>query len=276
MAMRPLAMLLAGFLAATAAAPPARAEDEANRLRFSFDFYSGGAQLMTVDTQAVRQGPQYRGESTARSTGIFDFLMRLRSLNTVEGRIDAGVVTPRRFVTDADWRFSKRRVDITWNARGEAISVAEPPPEQDDRDPVTPAQTVGALDPLSAALSQVLYTADRPCETRVPIFDGRRRYDLVMTLDGEDTFAPTDYTTFSGRALRCAIRVERIAGYAKNAEEQNREFDKHRTMLWVARYADQKLLVPVRLVADSFFGSVIGHLTFAEIDGQVRTPRRKS
>ncbi|MGG2362542.1 hypothetical protein ACE4Z5_26840, partial [Salmonella enterica] len=86
---------------------------------------------------------------TARSTGVFDFLMRLRSLNTVEGMIDGGVVMPRRFVTDADWRFSKRRVDITWNERGEAISVADPPPEADDRDPVTPAQTVGALDPLS-------------------------------------------------------------------------------------------------------------------------------
>lgn len=269
------AMLLAGLLAATAILP-ARAEEEANRLRFSFDFYSGGAQLMTVDTQAVRQGPQYRGESTARSMGIFDFLMRLRSLNTVEGRIEQGVVTPRRFVTDADWRFSRRRVDITWNERGEAISTAEPPPQEDDRDPVPPAQTVGALDPLSAALAQVLYTADKPCETRVPIFDGRRRYDLVMTLDGEDTFAPTDYTTFSGKALRCAIRVERIAGYAKNAEEQNRELDSRKTMLWVARYPDQKLLVPVRLVADSFFGSVIGHLTFAEIDGQVRTPRKGS
>jgi hypothetical protein len=268
-------MLLAGLLATTAALP-VRAEAEANRLRFSFDFYSGGAQLMTVDTQAVRQGEQYRGESTARSMGIFDFLMRLRSLNTVEGRIDAGVVTPRRFVTDADWRFSKRRVAITWNTRGEAISVAEPPPEQDDRDPVKPAETVGALDPLSAALAQVLYTADKPCVARVPIFDGRRRYDLVMTLDGEDTFTPTDYTTFSGKALRCAVRVERIAGYAKNAEEQNREFDQRKTMLWVALYPEQKLVVPVRLVADSFFGSVIGHLTFAEIDGQVRTPRRKS
>lgn len=268
-------MLLAGLLAVTATLP-ARAEAEANRLRFSFDFYSGGAQLMTVDTQAVRQGPLYRGESTARSTGIFDFLMRLRSLNTVEGQIDHGVVTPRRFVTDADWRFSKRRVDITWNARGEAISVAEPPPEQDDRDPVTPAQTVGALDPLSAALAQVLYTADKPCETRVPIFDGRRRYDLVMTLDGEDTFAPTDYTTFSGHALRCAVRVERIAGYARGAEEQSRELEKSATMLWVALYPEQRLVVPVRLVTDSFFGSVIGHLTFAEIDGQIRTPRKKS
>jgi len=273
--MRTPAMLLAGLLAMTVTLP-VRAEAEANRLRFSFDFYSGGAQVMTVDTKAERQGPAYRGESTARSTGIFDFLMRLRSLNTVEGQIDRGVVTPRRFVTDADWRFSKRRVDITWNTRGEAISVADPPPEADDRDPVKPAQTVGALDPLSAALSQVLYTADNPCVTRVPIFDGRRRYDLVMTLDGEDTFTPTDYTSFSGRALRCAIRVERIAGYAKGAEEQNRELDKRKTMLWVALYPDQKLVVPVRLVTDSFFGSVIGHLTFAEIDGQVRTPRKKS
>ncbi|MBN9525272.1 MAG: DUF3108 domain-containing protein [Alphaproteobacteria bacterium] len=272
--MRKIAMLLAGLLA-TAPVLTARAEGETHRLRFSFDFYSGGAQLMTVDTQAVRQGEAYRGESTARSTGVFDFLMRLRSLNTVEGMIDGGVVMPRRFVTDADWRFSKRRVDITWNERREAISVADPPPEADDRDPVEPAQTVGALDPLSAALAQVLYTADKPCETRVPIFDGRRRYDLVMTLDGEDTFTPTDYTSFTGKALRCAIRVERIAGYARSAEEQNREMDQRKTMLWVARYPDQRLLVPVRLVADSFFGSVIGHLTFAEIDGQVRTPRKK-
>lgn len=270
--MRSFALMLAGLVATTAVLP-APAQADANRLRFSFDFYSGGAQLMTVDTRAERQGSGYRGESTARSTGIFDFLMRLRSTNTVEGRIEGGTVTPRRFVTDADWRFSKRRVDITWNNKGEAISVADPPPEADDRERVEPIQTVGALDPLSAALSQVLYTAARPCETRVPIFDGRRRYDLVMTLDGEDTFTPTDYTTFSGKALRCAVRVERIAGYSNN-EEQNRENDKRKTTLWVALYPEQQLVVPVRLVSDSFLGSVIGHLTYSEIDGQVRTPRK--
>src|SRR5690606_23078870 len=99
-----------------------------------------------------------------------------------------------------------RRVRIGWRSGEIVLAEATPPPELDDRSPVPEALLAGTLDPLSAALRAALAAeAGRPCEGRLDIFDGRRRYALHF----EDRRQDAD-------ALRCRVRLERIGGMSRD------------------------------------------------------------
>ena len=68
---------------------------------------------------------------------------------------------------------------------GTVSSVAHIPelPAKPDMVPLKPAHLQNVLDPLSAMM-QVTSGAS-PCDRRLPIFDGRERFDLVLSRKGE-------------------------------------------------------------------------------------------
>jgi uncharacterized protein DUF3108 len=47
--------------------------------------------------------------------------------------------------------------------------------------PVTPAQLKNVVDPLSGVMTLSLTSLAAPCDQRLPIFDGKQRYDIVFT-----------------------------------------------------------------------------------------------
>lgn len=274
--MQGLQAWIAGLVTALAAifAVSAATAEPARKLQFEFRFYIAGLEAFSLDTTAERDGASYRGLSLSRTAGMADYLIRLNASNRVEGRLTERSLVPTRFVGESDSRLGQRSVTMTWNDRGMVTTVAVPPNEEDDRDPVPDNLLIGALDPLSAALERSLFSAREPCVGRVPIWDGRRRYDIVLETDGEDMLAPTSYSSFAGRAVRCRAKLDRIAGYTKQNEEKAREITSQPSTLWLASYPDQEIVVPVRLITETFWGTIVGHLTFAEADGRTLAPRR--
>ncbi|MEM9285003.1 MAG: DUF3108 domain-containing protein [Pseudomonadota bacterium] len=90
------------------------------------------------------------------------------------------------------------------------------------RQPVSVEQARGAVDPLGALVA-VAFTpvpaGEDPCNRRIPVLDGRRRFDLVTKSAGGMRRVPaTGKDRYEGRALRCRLIQEKVAGY----KEKNR------------------------------------------------------
>jgi hypothetical protein len=75
---------------------------------------------------------------------------------------------------------------------------------------------LGAVDPMAALVSLSLTdvpAGESPCNRRVKVFDGRRRFDLVMREDGRETFRSRNDDRFSGTAYKCKLEQIKVAGY---------------------------------------------------------------
>jgi Protein of unknown function (DUF3108) len=112
-----------------------------------------------------------------------------------------------------------RRTTMTNGPSGPVATIA--PAYSDMGRPATSqAQKRGAYDPLSAFYLLGRTAGAGGCDARVAVFDGRHRYDLVMTPIGAGNVRVAGY---SGPVMRCALRYVPIAGYNPTRANERRE-----------------------------------------------------
>jgi hypothetical protein len=125
-------------------------------------------------------------------------------------------------------------------------SLGEPPASDEDRQ--------GALDPitvlLNLALARNFETEDEVCAGRLPIFDGKSRYDLRFVNNGMDEVRTR---AWRGDAVRCQAFIEPISGYDPDDRPSEEEIARPVT-IWLAPM--DGVHVPVRFRASTEIGNI--------------------
>lgn len=203
-----------------------------------------------------------------RTEGLAELAARYRMSARSEGS-HASPVVAKTHESEVQSRFIDRRTaKVRWHADGTATAEMVPPPKQDGRKVVSPEMTRGAVDPLSALLSAMLKPEpSAACSGRIPVFDGRRRYDLLPKALGQEIIEPRQAGAFRGRALHCELYVERIAGYSAE-DYAHRRPEEPGFEVWFARRPDFTILLPVKVFADTRYGETVASLIRLEKDGQ--------
>jgi hypothetical protein len=76
----------------------------------------------------------------------------------------------------------------------------------------------GVLDPLSAIMVVANYSNPDPCDRRLPIFDGKERFDLVLTYKGQVKVNEQQPSGQPAIAHVCSVKYKPIAGHRIDAE----------------------------------------------------------
>ena len=164
----------------------------------------------TVDYQMEQRGVARwfsDGEATANASGTFG--------------PNAKIVSSYYYNFDYDGDDDSQRTEL-FRAKGDERLRLWSLPEYRFRQPVSVEQAMGAVDPL-AALVAIAFTpvpsGVDPCNRRIPVLDGRRRFDLVTQPDGGLVRLKIGGNDrFRGNAIRCRLSQEKVAGY----KEKNR------------------------------------------------------
>jgi hypothetical protein len=229
-------------------------------ITLKYRVFVGGLETGEVVLKIEHNDDSYRAKSEIRSLGLVDALISFRSSSFSEGRVVNNIVSPLRHEAHNMWRGDPRSVVMTYGSSGPHIVEVRPEPEDDDRLPVKAEMKRATVDALSAALVTSLSAmseTDR-CNTSVPIFDGRRRYNIHVKGEVEQI---VEGPVFSGTTYRCALKIERIAGHSRNPWMPASSDEGG--SIWFARLADSWTPVPVRFEADIGMGSVVIHLIHA-------------
>lgn len=202
----------------------------------------------TIDYQMEQRGVARwfsDAEATSNASGLF--------------AEDASIKAHYYFNHDYDGDDDQQRTEL-FRDEGETRFRMWALPEARFRQPVSEEQAAGAIDPL-AALVALAFTpvpsGMEPCDRRVPVLDGKRRFDLVMIPDGVEDVRRNGPGRFSGEAYKCKLEQHKIAGY----KEKNRgdiEGDIWVYMVEIPEELQTATLkyVPVRMVArQGLFGA---------------------
>ncbi len=189
--------------------------------------------------------------------GLTDLTKHLRKSVNYEARSSGdmkswGVPIPVDYIHHG----GKKNREVEVNFTPEAVTTsARPRFGNYGFPPATPAQRLEAIDPLSAAIAMVSAEGGDVCNQTLKIFDGRARYNLILTRTGSDKIRTRGY---KGPAIKCKIRYERLAGYDKPENGEKSFVDKPLT-IWFAP-TENGLQVPARIRIESNFGPVIVNL----------------
>ena len=198
--------------------------------------------------------------ASGRVTGI------LRAVTNGEGSAGArGLISAGRLMT------TSYAVNLTADNRPDAIRmalnggavkdlVAEPPtPFAPDRVPITDAHVRGVVDPLTAGLIPMGASGDmlspEACHRTLPIFDGRQRYDLVLSFKRmERVRAERGY---QGPAVVCMVVYQPLAGH-RPERAAIRHLAQSRDMeIALAPVAGTRVLAPFRILIPTLIGPAV-------------------
>jgi hypothetical protein len=238
----------------------------AEPVRLGYAIYAGGFHVLdaTIVLDLGREG--YTVEVNAQTQGVLGTFFPWQTLARSDGRMNAGEAVPRTHKQTGTWRGKDRAVNLYYDGSGSVLAEVRPPDDPAEREPVPPEMVPGTTDPLSAVLSVAGAVAvGRGCSETVPVFDGRRRYDLTFQEMGSRNLSPSKYSVFSGTAVQCQVTSKVLAGNWKKDGGFASDDEKRKPVaLMLARVVEGMPPMPVRLEGESRFGEVIMHLTSAE------------
>jgi hypothetical protein len=184
------------------------------RLRYN------GIEVGRLQVNSTAAGKNYSVSGSSKVSVLFGAFSMTAS-SSVSGTIEGGAPTPAAFVFD--WRMNKKSGTTNIGFKDHVatdIAIKPAPREKPDMVPLMPAHKVGAVDPMSAILMLTKADSRPPCDRRVGIFDGKQRYDLVLT-PKRVIRLPVRSGNPSDTAYVCRIMYEPIAGHRNNADTKS-------------------------------------------------------
>jgi len=246
-------------------------------LDLSYDLYVAGIPLGKVVMSSRFDGSDYKAISSLETKGIVNAFWQAKIETAVSGSAEPDKLQPTLYDSFSQNRSVHRQHATVQFGPDGPRAVTSDPPYKDNNYPVSDEQKKGTLDPLSAAvyLTSGIASAgqDKPCQATAPVFDGRRRYNVVSSFV-KNTDVRMDNGLYSGPAMVCQIHYNEIAGYKQSIIEQNRKMP--RMYAWVVAVQsnsdpNRHYAVPIRLWAETEYGVVAAVASKAKLDGQALT-----
>lgn len=248
----PAFMLLA--ISALIAASPLKADVRTN-IGVDYQIALGGFDFGQAGVEAQVSGESYQMEALITTAGIAEQFFETRFALESAGTFANGRVKPERFISTYHDDDSSRRVELLYGASGTPTMTASPAYEDGFGPNIGANDILMTQDPISALLLPVQGAGSSPCARSLPLFDGRRRYDLQLREEGMSEMNGGE-AAYSGPVMRCSVSMIPVAGYERKTLIKLLERE-DTIKIWLAPVNDGELWVPVRMTLRTPFGGAI-------------------
>jgi hypothetical protein len=247
-----LPALCASILMIAATNCPAAA-DEIVQMAFE-GFGPAGLHVLTTHTVIEEAPASYEIQGDFSTAGLGALFASVANRSVVRGREVADQPQPVSFDSETDRNGVVQHLRVEYKTDGLPNGSATPPPKE----PVTPvnfSQLAGTVDNLTAYLlleRQVAHGGG--CALKVPVFDGRHRYDLQFSDAGHHILSPAEGQNFKGSTLACRMARIEIGGFY--VDKQHEEGASSGTIWYAPLLPEGDIAVPVRMEMQTEIGNV--------------------
>jgi len=246
----------------------------AQHWQVTYRVHVGGIAALDAQAALALAGDRYSVQLDAVADGFLGRMFPWETHSRSVGAFRPEGVTPLHHTQVSTLRGKPRNVTLDYDGRGNVRAEVTPPPDTDDRDPVPDTLRRATFDPLSGVVGVLLAgLRGEGCQRTVPIFDGRRRYDMHFADQGMQMVGASRYSVFAGAARQCRISYTPVAGYNRKPNESfwrrnSNPQDRAPVDVWIAPVTPGGPPLPVRLETESGIGGVVIHLTSATMAPQ--------
>jgi Protein of unknown function (DUF3108) len=252
------------FAAALALAMPGPAQAD-SRLEARYGASVAGLNVGRTDVVIVVGAAEYTSAASGRASGLLRTLLSGEGTLSTRGAVVDNRLVPASFSAKTVGDDETSAVTMTLEGGDAKDVTAETSDPDAERVPLTAEHRKGVVDPLSALLVPVGGTgavvAAEACQRTLPIFDGRRRFDLTLSYKRIDQVKAKGY---AGPAVICAVAFRAIAGHRVGSALVKYLGGGREIELALAPIAGTRLLAPFRLSISNLLGNIVVEATAFE------------
>jgi Protein of unknown function (DUF3108) len=212
------------------------------------------------------QGSSYQIQGEGSFSLFIGSLFRSGGTTTSAGKFRKVGLEPSSFTVSFEGGGKKetRRLSFADSAVSQ-VSILPPPRGGRRRVPVTKAQLADVIDPLSAAFLH-MPSGSSICDETMPVFDGRLRFDLVLTPKRADDLPRGAPVGLSGPVAVCEVKFVPISGYKPDNAAVAYLSQTDKIEAWLVRLPQTTLYVPYWIGVPTPLGRGGATLTQIKVD----------
>ncbi len=264
-------ILLAGLTVPPPAAGPAIAQTPHARIAAVYAIRFAGLKLGKFKFWSNLNAESYSMRGKGSLKFITGLLFEVEGGTTTTGAVTKTGPQPSSFTFD--FKTKKRSATLAMMFEGNAVTqVLARPPFSDSSKviPVTAAHVKGVLDPLSA----IFFTARTAggdagksvCPGRIPVFDGRQRFDLLLSHKKTVKVKKRGKGGYRGVAVICKIKYIPIAGYKPDNSGIQFMAASDDIEVWLIEVPRKAMYVPYHVIIPTPYGTASATSTALQIE----------
>lgn len=226
------------------------------RLKATYTISMTGVSIGQIVWLVDISDKHYVTSAHGNASGVLSMLVNGEGSVITHGVIADERIVPSYFTSRISDDEGNSDLHMTFENGAVNDVVGTPPPA--NRIAVTEADRRGVSDPLTAMLIPTQAggnaLASGNCNRVLPIFDGRRRYNLALSFKRLDkvSFA----AGFSGPVLVCGVLLQPIAGYRADSMLVKYVAGRRDLELWFAPIVGTPFLAPIRVLLPTLIGTL--------------------
>jgi hypothetical protein len=244
------AAALAVLLFAGGTLAEAKAEPE---LLLDYDVRYGGVTIMKLQARLDLAEGSDEGYAVAlqgRTVGLVDKLTPIAFTAHSQGAENGKGLQPALYSTTTRKRDKRKGLSIAFQPGGAPVTRFTP--ADDAEEPAPPELLEGSIDPASGMIALLRSVAETDaCSGTVPIFDGKRRYDVTFLSEPQESITQTSHSVYSGKLTVCRLKSKPLHGFKPG---KRRPLDD--TVIWLGRVLEGAPPLPVRVETEISLGAV--------------------
>ncbi|WP_421860264.1 DUF3108 domain-containing protein [Parvibaculum sp.] len=239
-----LALAFAMGFAMPVTANPLEGENTRRGIVADYTIYIGGLIVAEGSMKATLAEETYLLQSKFGSAGLPKKFWDAKWTMTSEGHVDGNELRPSRFAFSSVENEERKKRLLVYSKSGMPDLTFDPPLPPGEPATTEPFERKRTIDPVSSLLLPVTGEGN-PCNRKLPVFDGKRRYDLDLIFDRKDKVV-TRNKGYDGEAVVCTVRMTPHAGMEKAKVAKIRR-GRDKTWIWLAPVNDGRFYIPVRV-----------------------------
>jgi len=239
-------------------------------LDLNYNIYAGGFKALNASLQMEVDKKAYDMKLEAHTQGFIGKIFPWSTSLNTSGHNKGGKLIPALHTEHSTWKQNTKMTEVSYTPSGDILKTTTQNRGKTttNRD-VNTTISANSVDILTGTLKMLKNVKDTDkCQGEFPVFDGKRKFNLTLTDDGTEVLEPSKYSRFSGKALRCTLKVKPVAGFNKKdknrgwmAVQNHTEERRKLPTLWIAKLPNIEQPVLVRMEIASDYGSVVAHLS---------------
>ena len=221
--------------------------------------FTGFGELGNFKFQSQIMGNEYTidGSAEVKVPLIYTWSSKL----TGSGRLTAEDPVPAAYTFSSHSKpviGGTKKLSIRLGFKDQAVNVLNvvPPGSTGGENyvPIKPEHLKNILDPLTAIMVTTRAKAGSPCGRKIPIFDGKQRFDLLTTSAGQQKVPETRPSGQPAIGYVCRVRYIPVAGY-KDTEDMRNMVKNSTAEIALRPVPSANLLVPYRITVVTKWGT---------------------
>jgi len=217
---------------------------------------------------AKLKGPEYELQARGKFSLITGMIYRASGKTESTGMLSKVGAEPSRFtvIYKGGSKREERRFSFADGAVDQVSIVPRKRPSPRNV-PITADQLEHVLDPLTAAFLSVRSKGSSSylniCQQTVPVFDGKQRFDIILTPKRSERVEGNAPPGLSGPLAVCRVKFVPIGGYRPDHPGIKFMTQTDDIEVWLVSVPQTDLYIPYRIVVPTTWGN--GLITLSDI-----------